>query len=64
MSFEKRSRSPLPSPGPFLAEVTNHLDPTYTGCLEVSLLKGTPNSTKFNIEATEYSPRTLSSPSK
>jgi putative chitinase len=46
MSFEKRSRSPLPSPGPFLAEVTNHLDPTYTGCLEVSLLKGTPNSTK------------------
>jgi putative chitinase len=46
MSFEKRSRAPLPSPGPFLAEVTNHLDPTYTGCLEVSLLKGTPNSTK------------------
>jgi putative chitinase len=46
MSFEKRSRAPLPSPGPFLAEVTNHLDPTYMGCLEVALLKGTPNSTK------------------
>jgi putative chitinase len=46
MSFEKRSRAPLPSPGPFLAEVTNHLDPTYMGCLEVALLKGTPNSSK------------------
>ncbi len=45
-SFETRSRSPLPSPGPFLAEVTNHLDPTYMGCLEVALLKGMPSSTK------------------
>lgn len=43
---EKRTRSVLPSPGPYLAEVTNHLDPTYMGCLEVALYKGMPSSTK------------------
>lgn len=43
---ETRKRSPLPSPGPYLAEVTNHLDPTYSGCLEVSLIKGMPSTTK------------------
>lgn len=45
-AFEKRTRSPLPSPGPFLAEVTNHLDSTYMGMLEVALLKGMPSITK------------------
>lgn len=44
MAFEKRTRSKLPSPGPFLAEVTNHLDPTYMGSLEVALIKGVPNT--------------------
>ena len=39
MAFDKRKRSGLPSPGPFLAEITNHLDPTYMGSLEVSLIK-------------------------
>ena len=39
MAFEKRQRSGLPSSGPFLAEITNHLDPTYMGSLEVSLIK-------------------------
>ena len=47
---ETRKRSPLPSPGPFLAEVTNHLDPTYMGCLEVALMKGVASSTKAQGE--------------
>ena len=50
MGFESRKRAPLPSPGPFLAEVTNHLDPTYMGGLEVALIKGIPNSTKLQGE--------------
>lgn len=40
MPIETRARSPLPSPGPFLAEITNHLDPTYMGGIEVALIKG------------------------
>jgi predicted chitinase len=47
---ETRKRSPLPSPGPFLAEVTNHLDPTYMGCLEVAIIKGIASSTKIQGE--------------
>ena len=39
MAIETRQRGRLPSPGPFLAEITNHLDPTYMGALEVSLIK-------------------------
>lgn len=39
-NFEKRRTGKLPSPGPFLAEVRNHLDPTYMGNLEVALFKG------------------------
>ena len=44
MAFETRQRARLSSPGPFLAEVTNHLDPTYMGCLEVAVVKGMPGS--------------------
>lgn len=44
MAIETRSRGKLPTPGPFLAEVTNLLDPTYMGSLEVALIKGIPNS--------------------
>lgn len=44
MAFETRKRSKLTTPGPFLAEVTNHLDSTYMGCLEVALSKGMPSS--------------------
>ena len=44
MATETRQRSKLTTPGPFLAEVTNHLDPTYMGCLEVALAKGMPSS--------------------
>lgn len=43
MTTQKRIKSKLPSPGPYLAEITNHLDPTYTGGLEVVLIKGVPN---------------------
>lgn len=50
MPFETRTRAPLPTPGPFLAEITNHLDPTYMGGLEVALIKGTPGSTKIQGE--------------
>ena len=44
MAIETRGLNRLPSPGPFLAEITNHLDPMYMGSLEVSLIKGLPNS--------------------
>ena len=50
MAFETRQRSSLPTPGPFLAEVTNHLDPTYMGGLEVALIKGMPSSVKSQGE--------------
>jgi hypothetical protein len=33
----------LPSSGPYLATVVNHLDPTYMGGLEVSIIKGYTN---------------------
>lgn len=40
MPIEQRSRGTLPSPGPYIAEITNHLDPTYMGSVEVALIKG------------------------
>lgn len=58
MQNEKRTRSKLPSPGPFLAEVTNHLDVTYMGSLEVALIKGMPNSA--TLEGDTYVVRYLS----
>ena len=48
--IETRKRSPLGKPGPYLAEVVNHLDPTYMGMLEVALYKGVPGSTKAEGE--------------
>ena len=45
MTTEKRIRGNLGSSGPFLAEITNHLDPTYMGGLEVALIKGIANVT-------------------
>jgi len=45
MAVESRSQGKLPSAGPFLAEITNHLDPSYMGSLEVSLIKNLQNST-------------------
>jgi hypothetical protein len=37
----------LPSPGPYIGVVTNHLDPTYMGALEVSLIIPTQGSTQL-----------------
>lgn len=50
MATETRQRASLPTPGPFLAEVTNHLDSTYMGGLEVALIKGMPSSVKSQGE--------------
>jgi len=44
------SRDSRDSPGPFLAEVTNHVDSTYMGMLEVALIGGMPNSPKVKAE--------------
>lgn len=44
MAVETRRQGKMPTPGPFLAEITNHLDPTYMGSLEVSLIKNLQNS--------------------
>jgi hypothetical protein len=40
----------LPSPGPWLGVVTNHLDPTYMGGLEVSLIQATQGTLDFQNE--------------
>ncbi len=39
MSIQRRSRHKLPHPGPWIGVVTNYLDPTKMGGLEVSLVK-------------------------
>jgi len=38
--IDSRSRSKLGSPGPFVAIITNNVDPTYMGRLEVAVIKG------------------------
>ena len=40
MPIDSRVRSILPGPGPYLAKITNLLDPTYMGSVEVVLEKG------------------------
>ena len=50
MAYEERRRSPPPSAGPFLAEVTSHLDPIYMGRLEVALIKNMPSRIKEQSE--------------
>lgn len=50
MSEETRKLSKLGHPGPYLAEVTNHLDTTYMGGLEVALIKGLYNSVKISSD--------------
>ena len=50
MPFETRSKSPLPSPGPFLAEIRSHLDTTFMGSLEVSLIKTLQSSIESQSE--------------
>lgn len=58
MTTETRKRGKLSSPGPFLAEVTNHLDTTYMGSLEVALIKGI--STVIENQSETYPVRYLS----
>lgn len=43
MSFSERRVGYLGTPGPFLAKITNHLDPSHMGRLEVVLKKGIEN---------------------
>ena len=50
MAYEERRRSSPPSAGPFLAEVTSHLDPIYMGRLEVALIKNMPSRIKEQSE--------------
>jgi predicted chitinase/uncharacterized protein (DUF2345 family) len=50
MSEYKRIRSKLPHPGPYLGIVTNHLDPTRMGGIEVALMRGVTNSLEFQEE--------------
>lgn len=45
MTTESRKQGSLGTPGPFLAEITNHLDTTFMGRLEVALIKGIANVT-------------------
>lgn len=46
MANQTRSRGSLGSPGPYLAEITSHLDTTYMGGLEVALIKGVASVTE------------------
>lgn len=50
MSIQTRRRQKLPHPGPWLGVVTNHLDPTYMGALEVSLVKSTMGEVALQSE--------------
>lgn len=50
MGFDGRRKGKLPHPGPYLAEITNHLDSTYMGRLEVALKKGIPSKTGAQAE--------------
>jgi hypothetical protein len=40
----------LPSPGPFLAKIVNHLDPTYMGTVEVQLLHEAGNDPESEMQ--------------
>jgi hypothetical protein len=42
MTIKQRVKGKLGSPGPYIAEITNHLDPTYMGGVEVALVLGVP----------------------
>lgn len=63
MAVDSRTRGRLPSPGPFLAEITNHLDPSYMGSLEVVLMQGVTNpfnSTSAALQGGTYIVKYLS----
>ena len=45
-----KNNTKLPSPGPWLGIVTNHLDPTYMGALEVSLIQAAQGTTDLQSQ--------------
>ena len=47
MSVRKRTSSKLPHPGPYIARITSHLDPTFMGGVEAVLEQGTLNNPEF-----------------
>ena len=47
MSVTKRTSSKLPHPGPYIARITSHLDPTFMGGVEAVLEQGTLNNPEF-----------------
>ena len=50
MSIEQRIRGKLPGPGPYLAKITNLLDPTYMGSMEVVIEKGSVGDIKLQSQ--------------
>lgn len=50
MPIETRTRSRLQGPGPFLARITNLLDPTYMGAIEVTIEKGFASSSDIQSQ--------------
>ena len=52
MPIEQRSRGILPGPGPYVAKITNLLDPTYMGAMEVIIEKGFVGDT--NLQSQTY----------
>jgi len=56
--INRRTLSNPPGPGPFLAQVTNHLDSSFMGGLEVVLINDVPSSTK--LQANTYPVKYLS----
>jgi predicted chitinase len=56
---QRSSQTQRVNPGPFLAKVVNHLDPTYMGSLEVAVIKGTtgkPDTESANVIVKYCSP--------
>lgn len=47
MTQQKRTSFKLPSPGPYIARITSHLDPTFMGGVEAVLEEGTFNNPEW-----------------
>lgn len=58
MAIEQRTQPRLTSPGPFIAEITNHLDPSYMGAVEVVLRQ--PSANTVGLQGNTYIVRYLS----
>jgi predicted chitinase len=50
MPVDQRIRGKLPGPGPYVAKITNLLDPTYMGAVEVVLEKGFSGDTNLQSQ--------------